>query len=73
MQQKGQNFPKLTNWLTWQSMGKERKDLTYLAPREWPHLTYLSGEDYQKLLDLQVSPLKALSDVVLKLVQRLLY
>ena len=57
-------------------MGKERTYIMYLAPpREWPHLTYLSEEDYQKLLDLHPSalPLKSLSDFDAKHVQRLFY
>ena len=35
--------------LTWQVCGRERerKDLTSLAPRGWPHLTYLSEEDHK--------------------------
>ncbi len=75
MQLKGQNSPRPTTYLRGKVWDKERKDLSLLAPREWPNLTYLSEEDHQQLLDLHPSAslLKAFSNFDVKLAQLFLY
>ena len=54
---------------------RDRVDLRYTAPREWPRFSYLSEEEVQQVMDTHLSAplLKAISDYDIKLVQRLLY
>ena len=63
------------NSLIWNVWRREHIDLSTLAPREWPSLSFFSEEEQQKLLDLHfsASTLKAFSDFDVKLVHRLLY
>ena len=50
-------------------------DILDMAPREWPRCSYLSEQEVQQLLDIHssASPLNAIRDSDIKLVQRLLY
>ena len=53
---------------------RDRVDLRYTAPREWPRFSYLSAYAVQQIMETHPSAplLKAISDFDINLVQRLL-
>ena len=63
------------NLLSWHVWRIERIDISCIAPREWPNISFFSEEEQQKLFDLHLaaSPRKASSDFEVKFGHRLLY